>query len=192
MSYLIAALAASVLFIAAGWRSRRTMRSAMPMPRGFRNAGVLDSGNTADTAWLADGPDDQVATAVHEALRHLAPAIAGQAIQLDFAVRPGLTARMPAGTLTDTIEDMLGAAIRAAPASRLLVTAAPYGADIRIAVSDDIPGAEAAVQQARAAGLAARAEARGAKLAVEVHPAEGTTLTLILPAAIRESAGAAA
>jgi hypothetical protein len=172
---VLAAAAASVLFVAAGLRSRVTFAgSAFAAP----DAPTRQRNN--DYAFAGGDPAEDVATAVYVALARLAPLVSRQAIKIDLALRPRLKAGMPAGMLADTIEDLLAAAINAAPASQLLVTAARHGDRIDISVTDDIPNGDQAIRLGRVRHLTERVALRGDALIVDVRPRDGTTMTLRL------------
>jgi hypothetical protein len=82
--------------------------------------------------------------------------------------------------LTDMLEELLAIALRAAPASQLLLTAAPRGDQVDISVTDDMPVADAALRQGQMRSLAEQVAARGEALTVSVRSGEGTTMTLRL------------
>ena len=106
--------------------------------------------------------------------------MANLSIQADIAASFGLMVRMHGAALVELLEEMLTVVIHAAPASRILLTAAADGANISISMSDDIPNADQDVRRASVRGLMKRVAIRGGALDVDVHPGEGTTLTLRL------------
>jgi hypothetical protein len=180
MTYLVATSAASILFAAATWRGRQPASVPSPAPRTAHPvAGPRHP--VADPAASAAAGDD-VANAVAVALARLAPIITSQFVKIDVAVRPGLRTQMRGHVLADTLEELLAVVLRAAPASRLLVTAVAQGDRIDIGVTDDMPTADAALRQGQVRTLAERAAARGDALMVDVSPGEGTTMTLRLAA----------
>ena len=84
--------------------------------------------------------------------------------------------------MADLLEDLVTAAIHAAPACRLLLTAVAHGDRIHVGVTDDMPGADPAVRMGSVRSLMERVALRGGALDLEVRPAEGTTMTLRLAA----------
>jgi hypothetical protein len=185
MMYFIAALAASGVFLVAGWRSKQSLGVAA-MPAGY--------GMPNDPLWTeadAELPETQadVGAALRIALKRLTPTMASQFVQADIAAPAGLLVRMRGTALSDLLEELVATVLRSAPASRILLTAAAHGERIYIGITDDMPGADAAVRRAGVRGLMERIAMRGGALDVDVRPAEGTTLTLRLPA-VRTEAGA--
>jgi hypothetical protein len=182
--YFIAALAASGIFLIAGWRSKQARGvAAMPAQYGMPN----------DPLWSeadAELPETQadVGAALRTALKRLTPTMASQFVQADIAAPAGLLVRMRGTALSDLLEELIASVIRSAPASRILLTAAAHGERIYIGITDDMPGADAAVRRAGVRGLMERVAMRGGALDVDVRPAEGTTMTLRLPA-VRAEAG---
>jgi hypothetical protein len=189
MSYFLAALAASGIFVAAGWRSKQT-RGVAAAPRwqgmpidplwGEEDVGQL---NNADT-------NADVNASIRLVLKRLAPVMASQAVQADIASPSGLHVRMKSAMLTDILEELLAAAIHAAPASRLLMTATSHGDRVHISITDDMPSADPAVRQGRIRGVIERVAMRGGSLDVNVRPSEGTTMTLRLAAVTERDAPA--
>jgi len=177
MAYAVAALAASTLFGFAGWQSRRTARAP-------RRAGQDDFDWIVPTeADMMGTTQADVAAAVRAALGRVHPLLTRQFVHIDVAVPPELNARMRGASLIDAIEEMLTAAIQAAPASRLLLTALAQGDHIEIAVTDDMPGADQAFRLGQVRGLSERTALRGGSLHIAVHPTEGTTTALRVAAA---------
>jgi hypothetical protein len=123
---------------------------------------------------------DDVSTAIYLALARLASVIARQSVKVDVAVRPGLRVRMQGPILAGVLEELLTIAVQAAPVSQLLVTAVEDGNRVDIAITDDMPGGDAAVRVGRIAPMTQRLKLRGDSLAVHVRPKEGTTMTLSL------------
>ncbi|MFL5288941.1 MAG: ATP-binding protein [Rhodopila sp.] len=180
MTYLIAASAASILFIAASRRGRQPASAASPVlppdPRWAAGPHVA----AADPAASGFAAQGDVAGAASIALARLGPMIASQSIRVDVAIRPGLRVRMRGHALTDMLEELLAIALRAAPASQLLLTAVPRGDQVDISVTDDMPVADAALRQGQMRSLAEQVAARGEALTVSVRSGEGTTMTLRL------------
>lgn len=190
MTYLLVAMAASGIFIAAGWRSGRVLTAS---PANGRYVVPFDPlwGESTDDRPPSDPRSDADAS-IRLALIRLTPLLKSQSVQADIAASPGLLVRMRGDTLVDLVEDLLRAAVHAAPASRLLLTACARGDHVEIAISDDAPGADSAMRTASVRGLMERVSVRGGSLNIEVRPAEGTTMTLRLAAGVeRRAAGSA-
>jgi hypothetical protein len=181
-TYFLAAVAASGIFIVAGWRSKNTQVLAGEPSR---------HGLPIDPLW-GDFEIDSKASPAHAdagvamrlALKRLAPVMARQSVQAELATPLGLQVRMRGAALADLLEELLTVAIHSAPASRLLLTASTHGDRIQIGITDDMPGIDAAVRLGSLRGLIERVATRGGTLDVNVRPAEGTTMTLHLAAAI--------
>jgi hypothetical protein len=184
MAYFLAAVAASCIFIVAGWRSRQA--SGLAVAQGRYGLPVDPLWGDADID--VDAPQADVGAAVRLALKRLAPVMANQSVQAEVAAQSGLRARMRGAALTDLLEELLTASIHGAPASRLLLTATTHGDRVYVAVTDDMPGADPAVRLGSVRGLIERIALRGGALDVNVRPAEGTTMTLRLAAATEERA----
>jgi signal transduction histidine kinase len=124
------------------------------------------------------GPRDDVAFSVYLALARLAAVVAAQCVKIDVAVRPGLQVRMRPAALADILEELLAAALQAAPASRMLITAAANGDCVQINIIDDMPGGDLVVRLNRIRMLSDRVAMRGDSLVIDVRPDEGTMMTL--------------
>jgi hypothetical protein len=188
MTYFSAAVAASGVFIVAGWRSKRVASAACA------SGGVA----TADPLWdeaeidlASSHSQTDIGAAVRLALKRLGPAMAQRSVHAEVAVPSGLMVRMRSATLADLLEDLVTATIHAAPACRLLLTAAAHGDRIHVGVTDDMPGADPAVRVGSVRSLMERVALRGGALDVEVRPAEGTTMTLRLTAGDEDGSDAA-
>ncbi|HEY0182320.1 MAG TPA: hypothetical protein VGC09_05875 [Rhodopila sp.] len=184
--YVLAAVAASVAFVAAGWRSKNLQSIAVTS--GHRGLPADPLWGDAETGIDASQTQTDVAAAMRLALKRLAPVVASQSVHVDVALPPGLPVRMRGSALTDLLEELLAAAVHGAPASRLLLTAAPHGDRVHVGITDDIPGADLAVRLGKVRSLIERVALRGGSLEVDVRPAEGTTMTLRLAAATDEAA----
>jgi hypothetical protein len=180
MTYLLAAVAASGITIAVGWRSKQA-RGGSTARDGYGLADDPLWGDPEIDISTSDTRTD-VGGAVRLALKRLAPLMASQAVKVDVAAPSGLLGRMRGATLADLLEELLTAAIRGAPASRLLLTVAPHGDRIYVGVTDDRPGADPEVRAGAVRGLMERVAMRGGSLDIDVRPAEGTTMTLRLAA----------
>lgn len=179
MAYILAATTASVLFVAAGWRSRHAAGSGLSRLNRLPDMSVLAPGqHTARAQPLGDA-----AEAIHMALKRLAPLIESQAVHVDVAARLGLLVRLRAPALIELLEDLVTIAIHNAPASVLLLTATAHGNRIHISLSDDVPGADLSKRQSQARGVQERIAMLGGVLDIDVRPAEGTVMTLRLAAA---------
>lgn len=176
-------MAASILFAAAGWRSRQVFHTSIG------NVDLLDmSRSAADTT--AGHPLGDVAEAIDIALKRLMPVVISQSVRVDVAARKGLMVRMHAPALADLLEELLASVIHSAPASMLLLTAAARGDRVYISLSDDMPNADPAIRQSQVRNLTERVAMRGGALDINVCPDEGTTTTLRLAAASEPQADA--
>jgi hypothetical protein len=183
-TYFIAAVVASGMVVVVGWRTKHAAGSA---------AGQGRHGLANDPLWgdpeidiNASEARTDVVGAIRLALKRLAPVMATQSVKVDVAAPFGLLGRMRGATLADLLEEMLVAAIHAAPASRLLLTAGTRGDRIYVGITDDMPGADPAIRVASIRDLMERVAMRGASLDIDVRPAEGTTMTLRLATAVEE------
>jgi hypothetical protein len=183
MTYFLAAVAASGIFIAAGWRSKNAQALASKQ---------ASHGLPEDNLWQASeavgsDPDSaaDVGATLRQVLKRLSPLITSQSVLADVVAPLGLRVRMKAAVLNDLLEELLTASIHGAPASRLLISATRHEERVHVAITDDMPGADQAVRQGRVRGLVERVASRGAVLDISVWPKEGTTMTLRI-AAIRD------
>ena len=183
MMYLVAAVAASGIFVAAGWRSKRARNLAAHNREGLP-VDPLWGEDTIDV----DASDAQadVGFAIRLALKRLAPVMASQDVQAEIASPSGLFVRMKSAALADLLEELLAVAIHSAPACRLLITATTHGDRIYIGMTDDMPGADPEVRQESIRGLTERIAMRGGALDINFRPTEGTTMTLRLAAAAEQ------
>ncbi len=180
MSYLLAAGAASGIFVVAGWRSKRARTSAAA--RGSHGVPIDPLWGDAEIDINETDSHADVGGAIRLALKRLAPVMAHQSVRAEVAAPSGLVGRIRGGALTDLLEELLAATIRSAPASRLLLTAATLGDRICVSITDDMPGSDQAVRMASLRGLMERVALRGGALEVDVRPTEGTTIILRLAA----------
>ncbi len=180
MTYFIAAVAASGVFIAAGWRSKQVVGLAASSSRGGRPDHPLWAKNEA--AFEETGLQADAGLALRLVVKRLAPVMACQSVQAEVAASPGLLVRMRGGALADLLEELLAAAIHGAPASRILLAATAHGDHIYVSITDDMPGADAEVRKAGVRRLMERVALRGGALDFDVRPSEGTTMTLRLAA----------
>jgi hypothetical protein len=183
MSYLVSASAAFGLFVAAGWRSRQAVGATALFSRSQLGMHVILPDGVPDPA-TGQHPRDDVSIAIYLALARLAAVIARQSVKVDVAVRPGLQVRTRGPVLADTLEELLTVALQAAPASQLLLTAVADADHVDIAISDDMPGGDAAVRYSHVGTLTERLRIRGDSLLIDVRPSEGTTMTLRLARSI--------
>ena len=182
VAYFVVAAVASGVFLIAGRRSRHVYiagRMAHELPH--------------DPLWdepeadLSESPlQADAGAALRLALKRLGPVMANRSIQAEIAAAFGLRVRMRGAALADLLEEMLSAAIHAAPASRVLLTAVTQGERVVISITDDMPNGDADVRRACVRGLMERVALRGGSLDVDVRPQEGTTMTLRLAAAREE------
>lgn len=179
MAYLLAALTASALFVAVGWRSGHVRGKAVKPGSVFPYDPLW--GESARQTVAPDGQTD-VGWALRTVLDRLAPLLATQSVRVEAAVPPNLTGRMRGPVLMELLEAFLTAAIQAASGGRILVTAALYGERIYIAVSDGRPQADVAVRQRVLRALTERVALAGASLDLDIRPDEGTTMVLRIAA----------
>ena len=175
-AYFLAAVAASGVVVATGWRSRRAQGLAA-----MRDSdGIPDDPLWSDPEIDVGASDAQadVGGAIRQALKRMAPVMATQSVKVDVAAPSGMLGRMRGAALVDLLEELLAAAIHGAPGGRLLLTAANRGDRIHVGITDDLPGTDPAVRAARIRGLMERVALRGGSLDIEVRLAEGTTMTL--------------
>ena len=180
MVYFIVAAVASGVFLVAGWRSKQwhgdtALRFGHGLPHDplWHDADV----NLSDTPTYADA-----GAALRLALKRLGPVMASRSVKAEVAAAYGLRVRMRSGALADLLEEMLAAAIHAAPASRILLTATAQGDNVVISITDDQPNAALDVRRASVRTLMQRVSLRGGSLNIDVRPQEGTTMTLVLAA----------
>jgi hypothetical protein len=178
MMYFLAAVAASGVFILAGWRSKHAFGAASA--HGGNALPVDPLWGEVEIDLASPHAQTDIAAAMRLALNRLALVMANQSVHAEIAVPSGLIVRMRATVLADLLEDLVAAAIHAAPASRLLLTAAARGDRIYVSVTDDVPGADPAVRARSVRSLMERVALRGGALDIDVRPAEGTTMTLRL------------
>ncbi len=185
MSYVLAAGAASGIFVVAGWRSKRARTSAAA--RGPLGVPVDPLWGDADIDINEIDSDADVGGAIRLALKRLAPVMAHQSVRAEVAAPSGLVGRIRGGALTDMLEELLAVTMRSAPASRLLLTAVTLGDRICIGITDDMPGSDQAARMASLRGLMERVAMGGGALEVDVRPAEGTTIILRLAAVTEDN-----
>jgi hypothetical protein len=184
MTYFLAAVAASGIFIVAGWRSKNAQGLATKL--GPYDLSIDSPWGETEIDTRASPVQADVGAAMRLALKRLAPVMARQSVQAEIATPSGLPVRMRGAALADLLEELLTAAIHSAPASRLLLTASTQGDRIHVGITDDIPGANAAMRLGSLRGLMERVAMCGAALDVNVRPTEGTTMTLRLAAATED------
>jgi hypothetical protein len=182
---MLVALAASAMFIVAGRRSKHVVgRAAIREEYGLP---VDPLWSEAELDLAEDRPQCDAGAALRLALKRLVPAMTDQHIHAEIAASPGLTVRMRGALLADLLEEVLAAAIHAAPSSHLLLTTSVRGERVSVSVTDDVPGADPNRRRAAVQALAERVAMRGATLDIDVHPNEGTTTTLRLTAVREDS-----
>ena len=177
MFYLLAATAAAGALMTAGWRGNPEIALTSP-PAGHADPADLEEPESIPAFTTSTQGQADVSAAMRLALKRLAPVMASECVQTEIAAPPGLFAGLRATVLADLLEELLSAAVHAAPASRLLLTAAPRGDRIYITVTDDMPGADPAVRLTSVRGLMQRVALCGGALDVDVCLREGTSMTL--------------
>ncbi|HEY1414100.1 MAG TPA: hypothetical protein VGF36_18285, partial [Rhodopila sp.] len=146
VTYFIAAVAASGIFIAAGWRSKQARRrSSAHAAIGLPNDPLWDE---VEIDPSDASPQADAGAALRLALKRVAPVMANQFVQAEVAASSGLIVRMRGAVLIELLEEMLVAAIHAAPASRILLTAAARGERVAICITDDVPNADPNLRRA--------------------------------------------
>lgn len=181
MTYALAALAASGIFIFAGWRSRNAV--GLGSARGQYGLPNDPLWTESELDLAEDTGQSDAGAALRLVLKRLAPVLASHSIQAEVAASSGSLVRMRGAVLADLLEEILVVTIHAVPASRLLLTTAERGERVAISITDDVPGADPDVRRAGMRILIEQAAMRGAALDVDVRPNEGTTTTLRLTAA---------
>ncbi len=126
LAYLLAAGAASALFVAVGLRSTYVMSARMTSSRDFGWTSVRPHVEPAAQRW------SHVDASFDVALKRLGPVIASRNITIDVALLPALAVPVPAPALADILEALVSRTIHGMAAGRLLMTA--WESDGRIAV----------------------------------------------------------
>ena len=189
VTYFFTALAVSCVFVAAGWRSRRVAKAPLPLDRYELPFDPLWGSADLDVPQDQSQTRSDVDRAVRLALERVTPLLRSHSVQADIAVAPGLLVRMRLEALAELIEELLTAAVHAAPTCRLLLAASMRGDTIEISAIDDVPAANRELREASVRGLMQRVSMRGGSLRIEVQPDEGTTMILRLAAATDRRAG---
>ncbi len=181
MAYLMAAVLASGVFLLAGWRSKQAHgHYATRTQHGFPHDPLWDA---AATKSVEPSHHADAAAALRLALKRLAPVMKTRFVQAELAADFGIHVQMHSAALADLLEEMLGAVIHAAPASRILLTVTEFGQHVGISVTDDIPNADVEVRRSAVRRLMERVALRGGLLDITACPDEGTTMTLRLASA---------
>ncbi len=180
MTYIIATMLASGIFIAAGRRNKKVSALASAPGTDRFPADPLWDQPAIDLS--APHPSADVGAAMRVALKRLLPILRNRAVQAEIALPPGLMVRMRGAAITNLLEDLLSTAIQSAPASRMLVTAGRQNGGIYVGITDDMPAADLTLRTDCVRGLKQRAATFGGTLHVDVRPQEGATVTLWLPA----------
>lgn len=175
--YIVAAFAASALFVAAGWRSRMS----------------AEAGAARSAAWICHPPADvsadqalstgDAAEAIRIALQRLRSLIRDQHARVDVATGPGLLVRVRGDVLADMAAELLALGVHARPDGRFLVTASRRAGRVAITLSDDCAVSDAGLRRSQARNLAQRVALQGGSLEVISQPRQGTTMTIRLACA---------
>jgi hypothetical protein len=175
ITYLLAVVLVSLLFMFGGWRMRRDCALAV---------------KTGSPAWIAGphpgpGSPADVRASVSLALRRLLPVMTSQGVRADVAVPEGILVQLEGTALTGLLERLLATAIDHGGASRLLLTATTVDAQVRISVTDntEVTNPDLVMRTGDFQDLADQVALLGGGLEIEVRPGCGTTTTLHLPAA---------
>lgn len=181
LAYLLAATAASVLFVLVAWGTQnRPRHQAVPlhdMPPPHAAAPTTGAAPQAD-----------VATAAAAALRRLSPLLDHHTIRIQTAVPPGLHVRLSPERLAALIEELLATVVNAEPWAHLLLSAERHGPRVDILLSDDCPMGDAALWQSLCRDLTERVALLGGSLDIQAASPHGTTMVLRLAAPIAEHA----
>jgi len=180
MTYVVAVMVASGIFIAAGRRNKQV--SALASAPGTDRFPADPLWDQPEIDLSAPHPPADVGAAMRVALKRLLPILRNRAVQAEIALSPGLMVPMQGAAVTDLLEDLLSNAIQSAPASRMLVTAGRQNGGVYVGITDDMPAADLTVRTDCVRGLKQRAAMLGGTLQVDVRPREGATVTLWLPA----------
>jgi hypothetical protein len=184
MAYFAAAAVASGVFLIAGSRSKQAHSYTAARAGHVLPYDPLWDETETDPADAL--PQTDAGAALRLALKRLGPVMASRFVQAEVAAAFGLRVRMHGAALADMLEEMLGAVIHAAPASRIILTAIESGDHVAISITDDIPNADLDVRCAGVRALKERVAQRGGTLDVRARPNEGTTVTLRIEAADHE------
>ncbi len=179
LTYVIAAIGASALFIAAGSRSRAVARSAAVTRDRMPQTTVAEPDASAHSASTGDA-----AEAIRTAIARLRPVILDQRIRIEVAAETGLLVRARAATLADLVSELLALGIQAVPGGRFLLTASHHAGRIDITLSDDGQADDAALRRGQCRNLEQRMALLGGSLEVATMARQGTSMTLRLAGAL--------
>jgi hypothetical protein len=165
----------SAVIVAAGWRRRNELlrRQGRPLV-----AEPIELGQTTFAAGVLDVGSET--TAVMRQFEHLA---AQRLVALELAVQPDLVVHTDSRALRQILGDVVSRAIEQSPCGRVLLAAAHVGGRVQIAVSDDGPHPDRALQASRLRPAESLAALQGATMDIDVRAGQGTTVVLRLPAA---------
>ncbi|HVC60437.1 MAG TPA: ATP-binding protein [Acetobacteraceae bacterium] len=158
-----------------GWRrhvlARRHDRGWTPAP-----AAAFSLARTPFVSGMLD-----VAAEMRDVLGRIGPEAARGLVRLEMAVQPDLAVRTDPLALRALLSDLVGNAIRHAPAGRVLLSAARLGGRVEIAVIDDGAGTEVAMREAALREAGQLVALQGGTLHIEAHEGQGTTVLVRLP-----------
>lgn len=185
LAYIVAAFAASALFVAAGWRSR------MSTDAGFAGSAAWVSRRTPGTDQAVPAGAADAASSIDTALQRLHPLIRSQQAAINVAVEPGLVVRTRGEALTDITAELLALGVNAGLSGRFLLTASRHAGRVEISLSDDCAAEDAGLRRSQARTLAQHVALQGGSLEVMSQPRLGTTMTIRLPSAADAPSGTA-
>jgi hypothetical protein len=180
---LIGILAAAGMLALIDRKSRGSLPRESSMPDG---RGVPVAPPTEGDAVGAD-----LATDLRSIATWLAPLASSRGVTLEVGVPPNLHARFDPAALRVVVSEAVTLALAQAAGGRVLLTASRSDGQVRVAISDDGDPGSCPDRAGELRGARERMALAGGHLAVEVHPGEGTTVSLRLPAASPSSAGQA-
>jgi hypothetical protein len=186
LAYIVAAFAASALFVAAGWRSRMSTEAGFARS----SAGIIHP--PADASANPAPSTGDAAEAIRIALEHLGSLIQEQRARIDVAAEPGLFVRVRGEVLADMAAELLALGVRAGPGGRFLFTASRHAGRVDITLSDDCAAENAVLRRSQARTLAQHVALQGGSLEVITQPGQGTMMSIRLTCATDAPTGVAA
>jgi signal transduction histidine kinase len=142
---------------------------------------IIDDADVDLEAARFEAETIDIAAAIREAASWIEALTRAHAIQIDLAVSPSSTVHADPRALDMALRRTMLAAIQAAPEGRLLVTTQMLGRQLHIRVTDDGPGVDQQVREARLRGAEAVIALQGGSIGVDARPGHGTTVTIRLP-----------
>jgi hypothetical protein len=187
LAYIVAAFTASALFVAAGWRSRKSREPGFARSSAWMSHALVEQADPASSTGAGDAADS-----IHVALKRLRSLIQDQDARIDVAAEPGLLVRAPGDVLAEMAAELLALGVRAGPGGRFLFTASRHAGGVDIALSDDCAAEDAGLRRSQARTLAQHVAMQGGSLKVITQAGQGTTMTIRLACATDAPTGVAA